>query len=94
MNQRRYHNYLKRYRKQQGLTQKEVAMILGLKSSSMISRWEHGVLLPETLNALKMAVLYQTEVDAIFHDVRLCVLDELAHRAKDMHHLGQRITFE
>jgi transcriptional regulator with XRE-family HTH domain len=94
MHQRRYHNYLKHYRKQRGLTQRDVALILGLKSSSMISRWEHGVLLPETMNALKMAVLYQTEVDTIFGEVRRALLDELAQRAKRVRLAGRQIEFE
>lgn len=73
----RYHNYLRRYRRENGLSQREVARILGLKSTSPISRWEHGLLLPETMNALKMAVLYGTKVDDIFEDLRLDIYDEL-----------------
>lgn len=48
----------------------------------MISRWEHGVLLPETTNALKMAVLYQTEVDAIYENLRSALHEELSPRAE------------
>jgi transcriptional regulator with XRE-family HTH domain len=53
----RIHNRLKRFRKEKGLAQKDVARILGVKSSSMISRWERGASLPETLNVLKLAAL-------------------------------------
>lgn len=81
MRRRRIHNYLKRCRKERGLTQKEVARILGLESTSMISRWEKGVCLADTLNALKIAALYQTTVDYVYEDLRSDVLDELSERA-------------
>ena len=84
MRHKRIHNYLRRCRKEKGLTQKEVAYILGLESSSMISRWEKGVSLPETLNALKMAALYQTTVDFVYEDLRYAVQDEFSKRAKSI----------
>ena len=62
-------NCLRKYRKVRGLKQKDVAKILGFKSTSMISRWENGVSLPSTQNLLKMAVLYRTIVDALFIDL-------------------------
>ena len=80
MKRRRIHNYLRRCRKARGLTQTEVAYILGLESSSMISRWEKGVSLPETLNALKIAAIYDTTVDFLYEDIRLALLDELSPR--------------
>jgi transcriptional regulator with XRE-family HTH domain len=61
-------NCLRKYRKGRGLKQAEVAAILGLKSTSMISRWEKGVCLPDTVNALKLAILYRTMVDGLFID--------------------------
>jgi transcriptional regulator with XRE-family HTH domain len=62
-------NCLRKYRKARGLKQKDVAKILGLKSTSMISRWENGISLPSTQNLLKLAVLYRTIVDALFIDL-------------------------
>jgi transcriptional regulator with XRE-family HTH domain len=77
---KRIHNYLRRCRKQRGLKQKDVADILGLVSASMISRWEKGLSLPETHNALRMAALYHTTVDFIYQDLRLDMQDELDAR--------------
>jgi transcriptional regulator with XRE-family HTH domain len=65
---KKLNNCLRKYRKARGLKQAEVAAILGLKSTSMISRWEKGVCLPDTANALKLAVLYRIMVDALFID--------------------------
>jgi transcriptional regulator with XRE-family HTH domain len=81
MRRKRIHNYLKRCRREKGLTQNDVAYILGLQSSSLVSRWEKGVSLPETLNALKMAAIYDTTVDYLYEDARLDMLDELSRRA-------------
>ena len=62
-------NSLKRYRKARGLQQKEVAKILGLRSASMISRWENGICLPSALNLFRSAVVYRTMVDALYMDL-------------------------
>jgi transcriptional regulator with XRE-family HTH domain len=70
-------NSLRRYRKARGLQQKEVAQILGLKSSSMVSRWENGFCLPKPLNMFKLAVLYRTMVDALFIDLRMLLKEEV-----------------
>lgn len=51
--------------------------MLGLKNSAMISRWEKNVVIPETINALKMAALYHSSVDVIYGDLRLALADEL-----------------
>ena len=53
-------NCLRRYRKARGLKQREVAEILGLKSGSVISRWERGVCLPSSLNVFKLSLVYRT----------------------------------
>ena len=63
---KRIPNNLRKYRKAIGLKQKDVAKILGLKSTSMISRWEKGVCLPSLPNAFKLAGLYCVLVDALF----------------------------
>ena len=82
MQQRRYHNQLRRFRRERGLTQREVAEILGLHGSAMISRWEKGNVMPETLNALKMAALYRSSVDVIYSDLRLSIWDKLSQKEK------------
>ena len=61
-------NCLRKYRKARGLNQRKVAKIMGLKSSSIISRWEKGICLPSSFNIFKLAVVYRTMVDALFID--------------------------
>jgi len=52
-------NRLWKYRKERGLTQRDVAYILGIKNASQISHWERGDKIPGTKNILKLSALYQ-----------------------------------
>lgn len=61
-------NHLRRYRKLKGLTQTEVAKILGFKTSDRISLWERGICLPNLINCIKLAALYNTMIDALYMD--------------------------
>jgi transcriptional regulator with XRE-family HTH domain len=58
--------YLRRYRKAKKLTQKQVAARMGLRDSSLISRWENGFSLPDLENALKLSAIYGVTVNALF----------------------------
>jgi len=61
-------NKLRIYRKQYNLTQKQVAQILELKCSSIISRWECGDKQPSLQQALQLSALYKRLVTDIFYD--------------------------
>ncbi len=73
-------NCLRKHRKARGLKQKDVAKILGLKSASMISRWESGVCVPSTLNLFRLASLYRTMTDALFMDLVRALRADLHER--------------
>lgn len=73
-------NSLRKYRRARGLKQKEVAEMLGLKSSSMISRWEKGAVLPKPLSIFKLAAIYRTMVDALFIDLLKAVKADMFRR--------------
>jgi len=75
-------NCLKRYRKQAGLQQNQVAGMLGLKSTSLISRWENSFSYPDLENVLKLAVLYGVMVDALYVDLRESVSNDIKHIIK------------
>ena len=77
-------NSLRKYRKARDLKQKDVARILGLKGSSMISRWEKGVCIPSTQNLMKLAVLYRTLMDALFVDLARKFKETLLKREKEI----------
>ena len=80
MKEKNIPNCLKRYRKARGLQQKDVAKVLGLKSASMISRWEKGLCLPNTKNLFKLAILYRTMSDALFIDMIKQMRNEIQKR--------------
>ncbi|MHB8871979.1 MAG: helix-turn-helix domain-containing protein [Candidatus Doudnabacteria bacterium] len=66
---KRIPNVLRKYRRASGLNQLDVAKILGMKSSSRISRWEKGNGVPNTVNVFKLAVLYRVMADSLFIDL-------------------------
>ena len=83
MNQNKYAqlpNLLKRYRKERGLRQSDVAQLLGIKSKNRISRWERGECLPSLLNAVRLSVIYGVMIDALFIDLLRSVRDEIRER--------------
>ena len=80
MKEKNIPNSIKRYRKARGLQQKDVAKVLGLKSASMISRWEKGLCLPNTRNLFKLAILYRTMSDALFIDLIKQMRNEIQKR--------------
>ena len=83
-------NRLKRYRRSRGLSQKDVAVILGIKNSGMISRWEKGLALPSTLNAFKLALIYRSWTDTLYTNLLVSLKGEIQKRedalAQRQHH--------
>ena len=77
-------NNLRKYRKAIGLKQKEVAQILGLKNSGMISRWEKGRCLPSLVNAFKLAGLYCVLVDALFFPLMRVIKRKIMERQRQI----------
>ncbi len=73
-------NCLRKYRRIRGLKQKDVARILRLRSTSMISRWEKGTCLPNSLNIFRLSLLYRTLVDALFIDLMRLLKEDLRKR--------------
>ena len=71
-------NSLRKYRKARGLAQRDVAQILGLKNTSLISRWESGFCLPKLVNVFRLAILYHTMPDALFISLRRSLQEEIA----------------
>ena len=53
-------------RKKNGLAQKSVAGLLGIKSRSVVSEYEQGRLLPNLRTVLKLSAIYGTPVNELF----------------------------
>lgn len=85
---------LRRYRKTRGLSQKQVARILGVSSTSMISRWEKGLSLPSTLNVFKLAALYRTMADPMFPDLTRIVKEEITKREEQISRRAEKVKLK
>jgi DNA-binding XRE family transcriptional regulator len=59
-------NYIRSNRKRAGLTQREVAFILGAKSSAAVSRHERSKQMPDLPTVLAYEMLFRTPVRSIF----------------------------
>lgn len=57
---RKIPNHLRKFRKQMGLTQLEVAALLNFTSSKRIILWEQGKAHPGMLNLFRLSIIYQT----------------------------------
>ena len=55
-------------------------MVLGLKGTSRICRWEKGSCIPNTINVFKLALLYGVLADALFADLRRVLKEEIRAR--------------
>lgn len=65
----RFPNKLKMIRRCHGYSQKKVAHILGLADTSTLSRWEHGVAIPSTVQVFRLARIYQTLPHELFEEL-------------------------
>lgn len=61
-------NRLREIRKERGLTQKQVAELLGLKCEDRLSRWENGSAMPGVKNLLRLANIYKTLLAELFSE--------------------------
>lgn len=68
-NSRQKPNRLRKYRLLAGYKQHEVAIKLGLRHTTPLTRWEQGQSIPSLKYALKLSVLYNTFVQELFYDL-------------------------
>lgn len=80
VNYRRIPNCLRKFRKINGYTQKQVAIVLGVRNSSMVSRWENGQRFPNPINILRLSALYKTMVDSLYIDTLRIIRSEIQRR--------------
>jgi transcriptional regulator with XRE-family HTH domain len=62
-------NNLRSHRKQAGLSQLDVAKVLGLVSSDRISHWENGSAVPHIVNLFKLSVLYKVPPEILYKEL-------------------------
>ena len=79
---RKLPNYLRRYRKQFGLSQRELAFLLGIKSSEKLCRYEKFDYAPNLKTALAFQAILGTPVAELFAGIYEQVEKETAERAR------------
>jgi transcriptional regulator with XRE-family HTH domain len=52
-----------------GLTQQDIAELLGHRSTCLISRWERGLAMPSADSLLNLGVLYGTLNEELYYDL-------------------------
>ncbi len=75
-------NYLRTHRKRAGLSQDEVAFLLGCRSGAKVSRYERFARLPTLRSAFAYEVIFRTPVSELFAGVFQKVECETTRRAK------------
>ena len=76
-------NQISRYRKRLGLTQEQVAKLMGSKSSGYISRFENGKKLPTLTNALKLGLVLKCPVEILFKERYKKIKQEIEEKKED-----------
>jgi transcriptional regulator with XRE-family HTH domain len=66
MASRKLPNYIRRNRKRLGLSQRDIAFLLGWRDTSQPSRYEHFYKTPALSTALALAVIFQISVHDLF----------------------------
>ena len=64
-------NKIKEYRIKAGLTQFDVMLKLGVKSTDRISKWERGSKYPSMLNLLKLARILNVQAPELYPEIGL-----------------------
>ena len=75
-------NYLRTYRKRAGLSQDEVAYVLGCKSGSKISRYERFARIPTLETTFAYEALFKVPASELFSGIFQKVEADTAKRAK------------
>ncbi|MGH9498164.1 MAG: helix-turn-helix transcriptional regulator [Terriglobales bacterium] len=73
-------NYLRAYRKRSGLTQREVALLLGCRDGGQVSRYEKQHYLPPLRTALACGVIFRVPLTQLFAGIQAGIVKEIADR--------------
>ena len=83
-------NHLLHYRKRMGLTQLQVAGLLGWKNIKAISKMESGNALPTMNTALKLSAIYRVPVEFLYRDLYVKLRSEIREQEAKAASFGQQ----
>lgn len=77
-------NYLRTFRKRSGLTQREVAFLLGCRNGTHVSHYEKRQRLPTLKTSLACELVFQAPVSELFPGLRVSVGKEVEKRKTEL----------
>jgi transcriptional regulator with XRE-family HTH domain len=77
-------NYIRAYRKKSGLSQREVAYLLGCDTGAQVSRYERRKRMPPVQTALACQAVFGTPVADLFAGTYESAAKEVTRRAKKL----------
>ena len=84
MGPQRLDNYLRSHRKQSGLTQEDVAFLLGCENAALVSRYEKRRRLPPLETALACEAVFGVPIAELFAGVRQRALRDVEKRRVEL----------
>jgi transcriptional regulator with XRE-family HTH domain len=73
---RKYRNDLRFERRRRRLSRKDVSRLIG-KSLAMVRRYERGTFAPPLITALKLQILYRTQLASIYQPIYARLTEEM-----------------
>ena len=86
----RFKNYLYRLRRIRGYSQKQLAMLLGLRARKAISEFESGRRLPPTQTAMLLEIVLGTRLSEIYPEWYRELGEQAVHREARLPHRFSR----
>ncbi len=83
-------NRLAHYRMRRGLTQEQVARLLGWKNVKAISRMEAGTAFPTLHTALKLSNIYRVPVEGLYQELHLQIREEIRKHEQAAESFGKQ----
>jgi len=77
-------NRLRFYRRKNGLSQKRVSRLMGLKTTSSLSHYESGRKVPSLQNAIRLEIVLHTPVAFLFRELSETLKEEIDLRREKM----------
>src|SRR5712692_10173166 len=77
-------NYLRAYRKNSGLTQEEVAFLLGFSNANLVSRYEKRQRMPPVQTALAYEAIFGIPIAELFAGVRQKIVSDVQKRRSEL----------
>jgi transcriptional regulator with XRE-family HTH domain len=84
MHPQRLDNYLRTYRKNSGLTQEELAFLLGFDNANLVSRYEKCQRMPPLQTALAYEAIFGAPIAQMFAGMQQAVISNVERRRSEL----------